>query len=362
MTTCIANKMFIFIVLVSLLLFQAIIFPQNDKEGKIRYLVFAFIEMQFVSGFRVADDGDTYYYGLMFSDIASQSLKEVLEYGTEMGYWILNYVLSRFSSNPQTIIFFTAAIVNFLVLRYIYKKSDSVWLSVIVYITLMYFFSSLNAVRNSLAYTILLYSNDYIVKRKLTKFSLVVLLATSFHFSVLFYFPIYFLYHLKLNPKNILIISIGVFLLMRAVTPLLTMLTAIHPRWDAYLQDDFYQSAFANILIFFVQLALFLLAIKRESTSLSKLSGEHKLYMMLMFMSVLMAFCAIDVMMISRFVTIFSIISIVYIPNLLLNPSKKKLNPGWTSLVLILSLLQMVIILMYRSEWYFAGTYKLLFF
>ena len=354
--------MYLFIILLSLLLFQAVLILTNNREGKRLYMILAFVEMQLVSGFRVADDGDTYYYGLYFSEMASMSFHEAITVGTEIGYYFLCFILSRFSSNPQTIIFFTAAIVNFLILRYIYKKSDSVWLSVIVYITFMYFFSSINLIRNSLAYTILLYSNDYVLKRKFTKFSLIVLLATSFHFSALFYFPVYFLYYFKLNKRNLLMISAGAWVLMKMLTPLLTMLTAIHPRWNDYVENEFYQSAFANILIFLVQLALFMLAIKRETASISKLSGENKLYMMLLFISVIMAFCAIDVMMISRFVTIFSIISIVYIPNLLMNPSKKSLNVGWTALVLIVSILQMVIILTYRSEWYFVGQYRLMFF
>ena len=353
--------MIIFLFLLFLLLLQAVFIPTKTKEGKRIYLILAFIEMQIVSGFRVAEDGDTYYYGLMFSDMTSLSFYDAITYGTEVGYWLFNYVLSRFSSNPQTIIFATAALVNFLILRFIYKKSDSVWLSVIVYITFMFFFSSLNAVRNSIAYTILLYSNDYILKRKFTPFLLIIALAGSFHFSAFFYFPMYFLYKLHLNKKNLVLISFVVFVLMRFISPLLTMLVAIHPRWDSYLEDDFYQSAFANILIFVVQLALVILAIKREPVSLSKLVGQDKLYMMLMLMSVLMAFCAIDVMMISRFVTIFSIISVIYIPNLLLNPNKQHLHPGWVSLVLLVSFIQMVVILTYRPEWYFAGKYTISF-
>lgn len=354
--------MYLFYILLILILVEAILIPTYNRKGKRLFLILAFIELQLVSGFRVAEDGDTYYYGLYFSEMASMSFHEAITIGTEIGYYFLCYILSRFSSNPQTIIFSTAAIVNYLVLRYIYQKSDVAWLSVVVYITFMFFFSSVNAIRNSLAYTILLYSNDSIIKRNFKKFSLITLIATSFHFSSIFYFPIFFLYKLRLEKKTILIISISVLLIMKFITPLLSLMVAIHPRWDSYLQNDFYQSAFANILIFFVQLSLLFLALKREISPISKLSGENKLFMMLLFMSVLMAFCAIDVMMISRFVTIFSIISIIYIPNLLLNPSKKRLNPGWTSLILILSFLQMVIILTYRSEWYFAGTYKLLIF
>ena len=353
--------MIIFLFLLLILLLQAVFIPTRSEEGKRLYLTLAFIEMQIVSGFRLADDGDTYYYGLMFSDMASLSFYDAITYGTEIGYWLFNYALSRFSSNPQTIIFATSALVNFLILKFIYRKSNSAWLSVIVYITFMFFFSSLNAVRNSIAYTILLYSNDYILKRKFTSFLLIVALAGSFHFSAFFYFPMYFLYNLHLNKWNIFLISVVVFVLMRFISPLLTMLVSIHPRWDAYLEDDFYQSAYANILIFIVQLALVLLAMKREPVSLSKLKGEDKLYMILMLMSVLMAFCAVDVMMISRFVTIFSIISIIYIPNLLLNPSKQSLHAGWTSVVLLVSFIQMVVILTFRPEWYFAGEYVLSF-
>lgn len=353
--------MYIFIILVILLLLQALFIPSKTKEWKRLYLILAFIEMQLVSGFRVAEDGDTYYYGLYFSEMAGMSFNEAITIGTEFGYYLFCFVLSRFSSDPQTIIFFSAALVNLLVLKFIYKRSETVWLSVIIYITFMFFLSSVNAIRNSIAYTILLYSNDYILKRKLKYFFLIVVLAGSFHFSALFYFPIYFLYQLDLNKRSIIIVSVTVLLLMSFLSPILTMLVAIHPRWSSYAENDFYQSAFANVLIFLVQSSLVLLAIKRESTSLSRLRGSNKLYMLLMLMSVIMAFCAIDVMMISRFVTIFSIISIIYIPNLLVIPGKKSLHTGWVSLVLIVSFTQMVVILTFRPEWYFVGEYSLSF-
>lgn len=354
--------MLIFYSLILLILFQAVIIPQNTERGKRTFLIWTFFELQFVSGFRVADEGDTYQYMMLYTDIASMSFSEVLSFGTELGYYLMNFFLSRFSSNPQTIIFFTSALINLLVLRFIYKKSNVVWLSVVVYITFMFFFNSLNLVRNTIAYTILLYSNEYIINRKFLKFSLVVLLAASFHFSAFLYFCMYFVYQLKIKKTNIATISIGILTAMAMLTPLLNLLVTIHPRWTSYAENDFYQSAYANILIFIIQLAVFFLAIKRENTRLSKLSDENRLYMWLLFMSVIMSFCAINVMMIVRFISTFSLISIIYIPNLLLNPSKRSLNPGWTSMVLIVSVLQMVIILAFRPEWYFAGDYRLVFF
>ena len=354
--------MLYFYILLFFLLLQAIIIPRNTLYGKRLYLILAFVEMQFVSGFRVADDGDTYQYMMLYNDIASMSFYDVLSFGTEIGYYLVNFILSRFSSDPQTIIFFTSALINYLVLRYIYKKSDVIWLSVVVYITFMFFFTSLNLIRNTIAYTILLYSNDYIIHRKFFKFCLIVLVAASFHFSALFYLSMYFVYKLKISKTNLVTLSIGILTIMVFLTSLLNMLVTIHPRWASYAENDFYQSAYANILIFIIQSALFFLAIKRENTCLLKLTDNNKLYMWLLFLSVIISFCAINVMMIVRFISTFSLISIIYIPNLLLNPSKKNLNPGWTSIVLIISILQMVIILAFRPEWYFAGDYRLEFF
>ena len=202
--------MILFYLLIFFLLSQAVFIPTKTKEGKRLYLILAFLEMQIVSGFRVAEDGDTYFYGLYFSEMASMSFHEVISLGTEIGYYLFSFVLSRFSSNPQTIIFATAALVNFLVLRFIYKKSNSVWLSVIVYITFMFFFSSVNLIRNSIAYSILLYSNDFILKRKFSIFLLIVALAGSFHFSAFFYFPMYFLYKMNLDKKNIILIYLKI--------------------------------------------------------------------------------------------------------------------------------------------------------
>ena len=151
--------MITFYILLFLLLLQAIIIPQKQKRGKLAYLVIAFVELQIVSGLRIPLGGDSEYYTDVFGHILGVPLIETLDYGLEKGFMFFIYILSLFSSRPQTLIFFSSLLVNYLVFRYIYKNSSLPWLSVVLYMTLMFFFNAMNLMSFMIACAILLYSN-----------------------------------------------------------------------------------------------------------------------------------------------------------------------------------------------------------
>lgn len=355
------GDMSIFYILIFLLLLQAIIIPQKNRQGIRAYLIIAFVELQIVSGLRLPLAGDTENYTNAFVDISNLSLAEVLNYGYEKGFMFFLYLVSFISSKPQSIIFFSSLFLNILILNYIYKKSKAPWLSVIFYVTLMFFFNGMTVLRSMMACSILLYSNDYIVKRKLIKFLIILFVASSFHFSTIIYGVVYFLYPMQLKLKNFVFIATPLILLSFVILPILQIVIQIHPRFTSYAEVDFYQSAYANVLEFLFNLFIFLFFAYCHKWKLKEIVELEKLYMWLAYLSVVFAFMSINVMIIIRFVTLCSLIFVVYITNVIKEMPMKR-RQRWIMLFLFVTITKMVVILTYRPEWFFGEPFRHLLF
>lgn len=354
--------MAVFYILVLLLLFQAIIIPQNNQRAIKVYLILAFIEMQIVSGLRIPSAGDSEYYTDVFVEVSQLSLYETLNYGLEKGFMLFLYIVSLINSKPQTIIFFSSLLINALVFIYIYKNSRKPWLSVVLYITLMFFFNAMNLMRFAIACSFLLYSNDYIVQRKPIKFLTILIISSTFHFSCLLYGLVYFLYPLKFSLKNLIKVATPFIFLSFFLMPVFELLIQINGRYTSYADsDEFYQSAYANILEFMFGFCIFLFFLFHQKWKYKGFSGTEKLNMWLAFMSTVFFFMSINVMIIIRFATMFSLIYIIFIVNSI-SEIKKIRQQAWIAIFITLSFFKMFVVLTFRPEWFFGEPYKNLLF
>lgn len=114
---------------------------------------------------------------------------------TEMGFNLLaKGIQYLFGSGVNLLIFavFSAATV-FLFLKEIYGLSVEFGFSFLLFMTFGYYFNSMNTVRYYLALALAVVAMKYVLKKEYGKFILVVLLAASFHKSVLLVIPVYIL-------------------------------------------------------------------------------------------------------------------------------------------------------------------------
>ena len=349
--------MYIFYLLIFLLLLQGLIIPCDSKNGKRLFLVLSLIELQVVAGLRVPVGGDTEYYTKLFLEISRTPFKQLFHIGLEKGFVLFCYLLSFISKRPQTLVFFSSLLLNVLVLYYIYKKSKIVWLSVFLYVSLMAFFNAMNLMRFAIAYTILLYANDYVVKRQYVRLTAVLLLAASFHFSSLMYAIIYFIYPMKLTKKNMVAVAIPFGILALSFNYAFQLLVQLNVRYTSYgVHGVFYQSAYANILEFLISLVVFGFAVWCNK-KIAYLKDEEKLYMWMLFIAMIFTLMSINVMIVIRFSALFALITIVYLPNLLSRMSYNQ-RDAWIFVISLFAILKMAVVLTYRSAWYFALPYR----
>lgn len=150
------------------------------------YILIIFIVLATHSSLRGENVGlDTSNYLRYFHVINSQSLLDSFKnIRLEKGYIILNYILGFFTKNPQSILFLTSIFINFSFARTILKYSDNLVLSTLIYI--MFFYqSSMNGIRQYLAFSIFLIAIDYLVANKKIEYTMMILFASLFHNSVL---------------------------------------------------------------------------------------------------------------------------------------------------------------------------------
>lgn len=162
------------------------------------YAVVAFIILTIVGGVRGKSVGvDTINYIEIFYD-NGVNIKEY-------GFVILLRLCRYISDSPRLFIIISLAITNFCVIFAVYKYRVNIFFAVFSYVTLYFYMTSFNVIRQYISISILLLSVTYLIEGKKTIYLFLLFLATSFHISAIvgIVFPI--LVYKKIN----LLIKVG---------------------------------------------------------------------------------------------------------------------------------------------------------
>lgn len=129
------------------------------------------------------------------------NLKAFLNY--EKGYVIYNKILGLISDNSQILLFATAVISFALISKALYKTSDNrnIFMAIIIYIALPCFLLQFSGLRQAIAIAICSMAMCYVESRKIVPFVLLVLLASVFHVTSLFFLLAYFVYLIPVNRR-----------------------------------------------------------------------------------------------------------------------------------------------------------------
>lgn len=110
-------------------------------------------------------------------------------------------VLIHFNADVQWLYVITSAIILILVFIAIYRQSVNVPLSVLFFVITSNYFLTLNVIAQYIAIALCLVACEFVQKRKLIPFLLLVAIAAGFHTSALVFLPVYFLPRLKVRPR-----------------------------------------------------------------------------------------------------------------------------------------------------------------
>ncbi len=164
------------------------------------------------AGFRTDKFGDTGAYRSTFWSAPSQ-LTQLSEYLTtitkDRGFSVLMVVLKTIIGNSDILFFIIIATIQILCIVYVCRKySCDYWLSIFLFVASTDYMGWIhNGMRQFLAITIIFAATDLLLKRKYIPLITVILIASTFHASLLFMLPVIFIVQGKAwNKKSILCI------------------------------------------------------------------------------------------------------------------------------------------------------------
>jgi hypothetical protein len=349
----------IFLTLILLLVFAGFIYANHNlsiQNKNILFAIIAFIFYFIFAGFRHIDIlNDTRAYISHFIN------KEWMVNGRfEPAYQYLNkYIYLYISSHPLSLLIITSFIIQLLNVRFMYKHSHILWLSIFLFVTLRYYFFSVSGIRQGLAVCLCFFAYTNLIKNKNWIFIIMVLFATTFHYSAWIFFVLLVFKHIKFATRNVIIYGlVGVVLFLG-----FSIFSSWFFSWLEYGSDYFWQaenkdfSSLGTILLTLVQLLVLYFAIKTQYLQKTNYSKSAQMELWCVFLGILIGIIAIKFGILGRFSYYFAVFSVILIPNII---SVLKSYQKVISIVfwVLLSLIHIMTILYLRPEWYNFYPYK----
>ncbi|MFM9987044.1 EpsG family protein [Flavobacterium sp.] len=184
-------------------------FANSDVIRK-RYIRIICIILILQSGLRnVAVGDDTYSYFETFKEISRTPWYQIkgliIDYyqyglGKDPGYLIFQKLAQYITTDYQVFLFLIAILFFAALGNFIYKNTTrlvDVMIAFVIYSVLFYSFYSITGIRQTLATVFTLYSYEFVKKKKIIPFLLLVLIASTLHKSALIFIPFYFVCRIK---------------------------------------------------------------------------------------------------------------------------------------------------------------------
>ena len=217
-----------FVLIISLIFY----FIQKDKRVPSVSLFFCFMLAiaLFVGLGDMIGGYDRYIYGEVFDSIADEmrgkgniSSLFYLVNGKEYGYFVWQIIVSVFTPNRYIFILVTTLTIYYLFFKFMRKYILDYPLAVIVFMGMLFYFT-MTYLRAVFAIAILWQGIRYIWERKFWKYAFFVVLAASFHTSILIALVMYFIPIKRYSKKTIIIWLILCF--VAGMTPLPNIILA----------------------------------------------------------------------------------------------------------------------------------------
>ena len=297
----------------------------NKEEKDFVFFLFSSSLITVVSGLRGYSVGDdTKNYALWFNILSKLSFKELLNYKTldiEIGYRIYNYALSKLWNNPRIVIFVSSAIIVFSLFFFLYKYSYDYFLSIILFLGLNHFFTSINTYRLYLAISVVIWLYHALQKKRVVLAFALSLLGFFIHrISIAFSIGLVIAFILKDKRRNVIIVLISEMIMVPLIPRIINLFVQLFPKYKYYLNlDNSIPIGKMNILFFVLELIIILICVFVIDIDDAQLNMEI----------ILLSICSVlrvvgnNIPRGFRFVQIFSLVLLLLIPRLI---SKDKLN------------------------------------
>lgn len=236
------SAMFYSLVIVFVSVFSFLASKVKGDNAKV-FVILIISILTCVAGFRGITVGiDTIRYLEVIENIHSMIGTNRIK-PMEFGYAYYVIFLTSIIKNSQIVLLVSALITNSLIVIRLWTFRNKISFSFAVFLyTTLYFIMTLNTMRQWIAIAIVFFSVIYLFEEKYLKFTLIVLLASTFHTSVLvslILIPIFLVYKRKISIK-----SKKYFLLSIVFSPAIIMISFLFLRLTPAISQ--YEHYFRN--------------------------------------------------------------------------------------------------------------------
>lgn len=325
-----------------------------------KYIFIIWMLLTVISGLRFNVGTDYRAYAQMFIELVNGTANDIW-LNKEIGYLWLVDIVNFFGGNYQLVFFLmSVSITTFFYkgLVYFFKGNQTyLLLSTLLFIPIFYFLS-MNIIRQALVAAIFLYSIKFIIQKNFFKYLFVILIATMFHKSAIILFPLYWLLNMRYS-NNILLFYFLFGISLVIANPIEIMIDMLYSSkifYISYLRSDDYniQSSLFSISITYLSTLLtlsLLLLLNRENKK------ENILFNSMIFF-VLLRLLAIDIDILNRLSFYFKPFFIIFIIFVVSKISKKIKNTKNILFVLLITLTLAYSIISIYSRALIDGSYN----
>lgn len=298
----------------------------NQRKSQI-LIIFTFIVIFGVlAGIRHFEVGtDTKLYSSLFLSSGMNSTWENIATSKYPVYDLYSSVLYRVNDNPQIMIFVNSLIIICSVGYSVKKLSLQPYTSCILYITLYFYFNSMNISRQYIAMGLLLIGVTFLLDNKIKHYFIIYVLAVLVHSTAIFGIVFYLLYRIKWTSKKFVILVILGGILPSILDKLLQLYVSFFPYYEMYGNT---QSATDNITsqsegnkillsLFYLVFLIIGLYIRNRKEIIDQKKFDFLNAIVLM--GVLIGIIFYKNILISRVEMYFTIFMIIYIPETIEN-------------------------------------------
>lgn len=314
---------YLIIVIYSFILFFLNI---NRNKKKKFFLIFTCIFLLLIMGLRSVNVGtDTKTYVNLYKHIASGS--DIFNVIKSAPLYVIYNKLVSILFNDDTgkwIIFLNSLIIVTGIGIFIYRNSKNIVISMLLYISLYFYFIGFNISRQFIALILVLNSYYYIKNNMIKKYIVLISMAIAIHNTAIVGIVLYPICKIEWSKSKVYVFSLLSILTMFLYEKILNIFLKIFPRYNMYMGsgrfsiNDVGEGKKILVSIFylcFVFLALYVLSYKKYESSLENKIEIYRLTSIVMFASIIGIFFYNN-LLISRIEIYFSIFSIIFIPNL----------------------------------------------
>lgn len=320
---------YLILMAVVLLLAYPLVERKPNVTKKLCYVICTFGAMILISFCRYGLGNDYYSYIHIFRRVAEKDWLDMFNTGFEPGFVLLDKIISCFTMNVDIMFAFYALLILVPTAYVIFRHSENIWMSTMMFISLTFFYCSLSFLRQAIAVAIILLGYRYFKERNHFMVLLFIFIACLFHSTVVIMLPIYML-GVLIKPTKI---TVPIYAVLTAVVyffswDILNIAVKILPQYKNYLNLNFITQGYKPVYII-LPTVIMIIALIAHFTSYGKAYPKQSaLFTNFAIFNFIIWLMSLKHFVVERFSMYVYIMMIMFIPSIV-TYYRKRLQVYW---------------------------------